>query len=155
MTDEHPSPQLDFVLELKVSIGPSLVLGTGTAGLRRMVSITGGTFSGVFEGRVLPGGADWQFATSDGLTALDAQYILEANDGTRIEVRNRGLRHGSPEIMRRLEAGEPVKPSEYYFRTAPRFYPPDGEYDWLRRSIFVGSAERYEDMVVLRVWKVR
>jgi hypothetical protein len=54
----------------------------------------------------------------------------------------------------RIAAGEPVAPSQYYFRTAPRFYPPDGKYEWLKKSIFLGDAERHPELVILRVWRV-
>jgi hypothetical protein len=58
---ESLSPQLEFVLKLNVSIGPTLDLGPAAGGVRRTVPITGGTFSGpLLCGIVLPGGADWQ-----------------------------------------------------------------------------------------------
>lgn len=155
MVDPIASPELEFTLELRVNIGPTLELGHGTFGTRRNVPIMGGTFHGPqISGRVLPGGADWQFVQRDGLTLVDAQYVIEAEDGIRIELRNQGIRHGSKEVLARIAAGETVPSSEYYFRTNLRFYPPEGHYDWLRRSIFIGDAERYIDLVVVRVWKV-
>ena len=36
-----------------------------------------------------------------------------------IQVRNRGLRHGPEEVLRRIAEGENVDPAEYYFRMAP------------------------------------
>ncbi len=56
--------------------------------------------------------------------------------------------------MERIRAGEAVDPSQYYFRTIPRFCPPDGKYSWLKRSIFIGDAECYAEKVVVRVWEV-
>jgi hypothetical protein len=147
--------RLEFALELRVSVGEPVALGVRAAGLRRTVAITGGRFQGpLLRGRVLPGGADWQWVEDDGLTLVDAHYAIETDDGVRIEVRNAGVRSGPPEVMKRLAASEPVAPAEYYFRTQPRFDPPMGKYDWLRRHVFVGSAERYIDRVVVRVWKV-
>lgn len=138
--------ELEFALELRVTIGATVELGTSDAGTRRMVPILGGIFSGpAISGSVLPGGADWQLCTPAGLTLLDA----------RIEVRNRGMRHGPAEVLARIARGEAVAPNEYYFRTSPCFFPPDGQYEWLRNSIFLGSAERYADLVVVRVWRVR
>jgi hypothetical protein len=149
------APELEFVLEVKVSIGPVVELGAGPSGARRTVAITGGTFSGpAMSGRVLAGGADWQLVESDGLTLVDAHYAIETEDGVRIEVRNCGVRHGAPDLMERIAAGQVVAPDEYYFRTTPRFYPPQGKYDWLRRAVFIGSGERYADLVVVRVWRV-
>jgi len=155
MIDPSPSPHLDFALELRVHIAPTLELGSGPFGIRRTVPITGGTFRGPkISGRVLAGGADWQLVQRDGLTFVDAQYVIETSNGVRIEVRNQGIRHASPEVFDRIEAGEIVPPGQYYFRTTPRFYPPDGQYEWLNRSIFLGIAERYADLVLVRVWMV-
>jgi Protein of unknown function (DUF3237) len=149
-------PQLQFVLELNVAIAAVLELGTGLSGTRRTVPITGGTFTGpLLSGRVLPGGADWQFVEEDGLTFVDARYVIETDDRVRIEVRNQGVRHGPGDLMARINARDAVSFDEYYFRTTPRFYPPAGRYDWLRRAVFVGVGARYADRVVVRVWSVR
>jgi hypothetical protein len=155
MVEARVSPRLEFALELRVSIGPVFQLGWGSFGLRRTVPITGGTFRGPgISGRVLPGGADWQFVDRDGLTLVDAHYVIETADAVRIEVSNPGIRHGAQDVLDRIAAGEPVAPSQYYFRTAPRFYPPDGKYDWLRKSIFLGDAERHAELVLVKVWRV-
>ena len=155
MAEAILSPHLEFALELRVDIGPVLELGSGSCGLRRMVPITGGVFRGPeISGHVLPGGADWQFVEGDGVTFVDAQYVIETEDAIRIEVRNQGIRHGAQEVLARIAAGEAVPANQYYFRTTPRFYPPVGRYNWLKRSIFIGEAERYADLVIVRVWRV-
>jgi hypothetical protein len=149
------APGLEFALELRVTIGATVELGASAAGIRRTVPILGGSFAGPeIAGQVLEGGADWQLCTPSGLTLVDARYALETRDGARIEVRNRGVRHGPTEVMARIARGETVPPNEYYFRTSPCFSPPDGRYEWLRNSIFVASAERHADLVVVRVWRV-
>ena len=154
MQDSTP-PHLEFAFELRVNIAATIELGAGPDGIRRSVPIVGGTFSGPhIAGRVLPGGADWQRVEPDGLTFLDARYAIETGDGVRIEVRNRGMRHGPPAVLARISAGEPVAAGEYYFRTTPCFYPPAGKYEWMGRSVFVGACERSADLVVVRVWKV-
>jgi hypothetical protein len=151
----HVAPQLEFMLELRVEIGATLELGASSRGIRRTVPIFGGSFEGPnISGRVLPGGADWQFVQSDGLTQVDAHYAIETGDGVRIEVHNQGIRHGSLEVLARIAAGQPVDPSEYYFRSSPRFYPPDGKYEWLKHSIFIATCERYAGLVVVRTWKL-
>jgi hypothetical protein len=155
MAEARVSPHLEFALELRVNIGPVLELGWGSSGLRRMVPVTGGSLRGPgISGRVLPGGGDWQLVDRDGLTLVDAHYVVETADAVRIEVSNPGIRHGAQDVLDRIAAGEPVSPSQYYFRTTPRFHPPEGRYDWLKRSIFLGNAERYADLVVVNVWKV-
>jgi hypothetical protein len=155
MVEARVSPHLEFTLELRVNIGPVSELGWGSFGLRRTVPITGGTFRGPgISGRILPGGADWQFVDRDGLTLVDGHYVIETVDGVRIEVSNPGIRHGAQDVLDRIAAGEPVAPSQYYFRTAPRFHPPDGKYDWLKKSVFLGDAERHPGLVIVRVWRV-
>jgi Protein of unknown function (DUF3237) len=155
MVDSTSSPQLEFTLELRVNIGPTLELGQASFGTRRNVPITGGTFSGPHvAGRILPGGADSQLVETDGVTFVDAQYVIETEDGIRIGVRNQGIRHGSKEILARLAAGVAVPSSQYYFRTSPRFYPPVSPYNWLKKSIFLGIAERHAELIIVRVWKV-
>jgi hypothetical protein len=155
IVEARVSPRLEFALELEVSIGPVFQLGWGSFGLRRTVPITGGTFRGPgISGRVLPGGADWQFVDRDGLTLVDSHYVIETVDAVRIEVSNPGIRHGAQDVLDRIAAGEPVSPSQYYFRTAPRFHPPDGKYEWLKKSIFLGDAERHPELVILKVWRV-
>ena len=149
------TPALEFILEAKVAIGDLVDLGSGPTGGRRMVPIIGGEFQGPkFKGTILPGGADWQIVRPDGVLELDAHYILQTTDNTRIAIRNRCLRHGPSEVLAKMMRGETVSPSSYYFRTSPVFSAPTGIYDWLNRFIFVGSGERQKNQVVIRVWRV-
>jgi len=120
-----------------------------------MVPILSGTFEGPkIKGVILPGGIDWQLVRSDGITEIEAHYSLKTDDGVQIRVINKGFRHGPPEVMQRLVAGDAVDPAEYYFRAAPIFEAPSGRYDWLNRSLFVSSGERYPNRVVLRFFQV-
>ena len=102
----------------------------------------------------MPGGADWQMIRPDGVAAIEARYILKTDDDLLIPVVNRGLRHGPEDVMRRLAAGENVDPDTYYFRTAPVFEAPAGRYEWLNRSIFIGSGARYPESVHIRIYRV-
>jgi len=136
-------PQLELVFELDGVLEPTVVVGETPHGTRRMVPIRSGTIEGAtIRGKVLPGGADWQVLRGDGVAELHALYLLETDDGVRIQVENHGLRHGPEAVMRRLAAGEPVDPSEYYFRAAPRFSAPAGKYDWLNRNLFLCTGTR-------------
>lgn len=150
------TPALDFVFELRVAVGAATELGALPAGRRRFIPITGGEILGPrLNGRVLPGGGDWQLIRPDGVAELEARYMLEAADGTSIGVANRGLRHGPEDVMRRLAAGEAVDPVAYYFRSAFRFEPPPGPHEWLGRSVFLGVGERQPALVLLRVYALR
>jgi hypothetical protein len=151
------SAATEFAFEARVAVQPPLVVGPSSHGLRRVVPITGGTFEGPnIRGRVIPGGADWQFVRPDGVLAVEARYTLETADSVLIMVTNRGVRRGPPAVIARLGRGEPVDPSEYYFRTTAEFEAPVGsKYAWLNESVFVGVAERRADAAIIRFYRVR
>ena len=148
--------QLQTLFRAEILLAPPLELGDTPQGRRRIIGITGGRFSGErLSGRVLPGGADWQVIRADGVADLDARYTLETEDGALIYVRNRGLRHGPPEIIRKLAAGEPVDPAMYYMRTTPTFETGDARYAWLNRIVCVASGARRASAVELEIFEVK
>ena len=59
-----------------------------------------------------------------------------------------------PDVTKKLLAGQPVDPSQVYFKTVPTFETSAPELQWLTRSIFIGTGERHPSDVVIRVWKV-
>jgi len=149
------SPALEFAFEVTAEIGAPLDLGLTPHGRRRIIPVNGGAFEGpALRGRVLPGGADWQIVRADGSAELDARYTLETDGGGLIYVSNRGMRRGPPEVLRRINAGESVDPGSYYFRTVASFETGAPELQWLMRSIFLGTAERYAAQVIIRFWRV-
>ena len=152
------APGLRLTLEARAQVGPPIEIGGVDHRRRRIVPIIGGTFEGrgdlAVRGRILPGGSDAQIIHDDGLTEADAQYVLETDRGQLVYVRNRGLRHAPADIMAKLLAGERVDPALVYFRTVPTFETSAPELQFLMRSIFVGSGERYPNEVVLRFWRV-
>jgi hypothetical protein len=158
MSAEPPTTvQTEFVFEARVLVDKPLVIGQSSHGLRRVVPIIGGTFAGPgIKGRVVSGGADWQFVRPDGVLDVQAKYTLETDDGVLIMVDNRGLRHASPAVMERLTKGEMVPGSEYYFRTTAQFEAPIGsKYEWLNRAVFIGVAERHPDAAVIRFYRIK
>ena len=148
-------PGLEFAFQVTADIGVPLDLGMTPHGRRRIIAVNGGRFEGPkLRGRVLPGGADWQILRADGSAELDARYTLETDSGALIYVSNRGLRHGPPEVLQRLNAGENVDPGSYYFRTVASFETGAAELQWLTQSIFLGVAERYREQVIIRFWRL-
>jgi hypothetical protein len=149
------APGLRFAFEIEVEVGDPLDLGRTQAGHRRIIPIAGGVVSGPkLRGRVVPGGADWQILRPDGTADLDARYTIQAEDGALIYVVNRGIRHGPPEVLARLNRGERVDPTSYYFRSAASFETSAPEHAWLTRTVILGSGERYPDKVVIRFWEL-
>jgi len=147
-------PELEFAFITHVDVAPIVDFGETPRGHRRVVPILGGTFEGPrLRGEVLPG-ADWQVVRPDGVLELEARYALKTDDGALISMVNRCLRRASPEVMARLNAGEPVDPSEVYFRTTPTFETSSSRYAWLMDSIFLGSGERQAARVVINFWEV-
>jgi hypothetical protein len=145
-----------FAFEAHVTVDTPLVVGPATLGLRRVVPITGGSVSGPrLNGRVVPGGADWQFVRSDGVLVVEAKYTLESSDGVLIMVTNRGMRHGPAAVIERMARGEAVDPQDYYFRTSAEFEAPVASaYAWLNRAIFIGVAERTAKAAIIRFHEV-
>jgi hypothetical protein len=145
-----------FAFEAQVEVSAPLVIGESARGLRRVVPIEGGRVAGpLLNGRVVPGGADWQYVRPDGVLDVEAKYTIEAADGTLIMVTNKGVRHGPKEIIDKLTSGVDVDPALYYFRTSAQFEAPnDSKYAWLNRSVFIGVAERKARMAIIRFHEV-
>ncbi|MCX7285070.1 MAG: DUF3237 domain-containing protein [Novosphingobium sp.] len=156
MIQPRIQPGLEFVYEATGELEPPVPIGETYDGTRRIIPIVGGgrVEGPLIKGKLIGNAADWQVTRPDGVTFADAIYALETDDGVVIQIRNRGLRHGPPEVMQRLASGQEVDPAEYYFRTVPEFVAPKGKYDWMNRSIFVCSGARYPLGIKLWVWRV-
>jgi len=123
-----------------------LVVGSTPTTMRRIGVVTGGSFEGErLSGRVLDGGSDWQSIRRDRSTLLDVRLNLETLDGSVICMTYHGVRHGAPEIIERLEAGESLDPSSYYFRIAPMFETASEAYSWLNGIVAIGIGSRLAD----------
>jgi hypothetical protein len=151
-----PQLNLEFAFTVRASLEPPIVVGQAPDGLRRFVPITGGSFAGpLLSGKVVPGSGDWQIVRSDGALNAEARYILETEDGVRISVNNRGVRHASPDIMAKLNKGELVPASSYYFRTSATFEAPVGSaHEWVNRTLFVATAEREPSTAIIHFFRV-
>lgn len=123
-------PKVEFIFEERVTLAPAVVQGETALGHRQYIPITGGTIAGPrLNGRVIPGGWDYQLRYAGGCGTLSADYFLEADDGTIIHILNESFSCGAP--------GQGGQRS--FFR--PRFEAPEGPYDWLTRGTFVASLE--------------
>jgi hypothetical protein len=145
-------PELEFALQLKVTLGEAYSVGETQHGRRTVIPITGGTFEGPrLKGTVISGGADYQLANAAGRTQIEAIYSIKTDDGVYIHVRNRGI------ICSGRDAdGKP----NFYFRCAPQFEAPaDSKYAWLNNALFLCSPSFSGgggfNGIVLNVWEVK
>jgi hypothetical protein len=145
------TPQLEFALQLRVTLGETYSVGETQHGRRTVIPITGGTFEGpLLKGTILNGGADYQLAnTALNRTELEAIYSIKTDDGVYIHVRNRGI------IANGKDAdGNPT----FYFKAAPQFEAPaTSRYGWLNNALFVCAPEFTSEFkgIVLNVWKIK
>lgn len=124
------TPQLEFALQLKVTLGQAFSIENTQHGRRTVIPITGGTFEGPgIKGTIINGGADYQLANAQGRTELEAIYCIKTDDDIYIHVRNRGIIAGGQDAD-----GKPT----FYFKAAPQFEAPaDSKYGWLNNALFV------------------
>jgi hypothetical protein len=149
-----PALQTKYVFTITAHIGSVTSVGDIGHGVRRIIPITGGEVHGEINGKVCPFGADFQIIRPNELIELEAKYAFETDDGAVVYVENRGVRFGPVELLQRLKRGEPVDPQLIYFRTVPKFETGAAKYRWLMESLFVGSAARHADRVVIDVHQV-
>ena len=142
------------ILRIHAELADIQQFGKTPVGERRVINILGGTVEGRLTGRILPGGADWQFIRGDGAAHVEARYTIQGDSGAYILVNSEGLRHGPPEVLARLMTGEIVDPSLYYFRTCMRFETGAKEFDWLNRVIAIARGAREKNAVQLDVYEV-
>ena len=151
-----PAPRLSAIYRLEAALGEPLDLGDAAQGRRRVVALTGGTFTGPeLNGRLLPGAsADWQILLPDGTALADLRYTLQTDGGDLLYVQARGVRHGSAEVLARLARGETVDASEYTFRTSTWIETTAPDLDWLSKGVFISVGGRQPAGVIYETYLV-
>lgn len=145
------TPQMEFAMQLKVTIGEAYSCGETQHGQRVVIPITGGTFEGpTIKGTILAGGADYQLVNKAlDRTELEAIYCIKTDDGVCIHVRNRGI----------ISNGKDADGKQtFYFKCAPQFEAPaDSKYAWLNNTLFVCQPDWSQQFkgIVLNVWQVK
>ena len=151
ISEPQNTPQFEFALQLKVTLGEAYTCGETQHGQRTIIPITGGTFEGpAIKGTIINGGADYQIANKAlGRTELEAIYCIKTDDDVIIHVRNRGIIYPGKD-----ENGNP----SFYFKAAPQFEAPaDSKYAWLNNSLFLCAPDFAAGFkgIVLNVWRVK
>jgi hypothetical protein len=142
-----------FVMRLDVR--KLLIVGATPGAYRRIGVVPGGSFEGErLSGDVLDGGSDWQTVRNDGTTTLNVRLVLKTKDDALICMTYQGVRHGPPDVLERIEKGEVVDPTSYYFRINPLFETAAAKYDWLNRVVGVGIGHRSPDGPIYSVFEV-
>jgi hypothetical protein len=150
-------PQLStkYVFTITAHIGGVTSPGEIGYGVRRIIPVIGGEVHGAgINGKVCAFGADYQIIRPSELIELEAKYAFETDDGAVVYVENKGIRFGPIDLLQKLKRGEPVDPKLIYFRTVPKFETGSEKYRWLMENLFIGSAARHPDRVVLDVHQV-
>jgi len=144
-----------FLFTVTITVAPAQIVGATPIGERRNVPVTGGTFEGKrLRGIVMPGGSDWIVVRGDGVWQLDVRLPLQTDDGALINMSYKGFRHGPAAVLDRLNRGETVDPSEYYFRTAPFFETASAKYAWLNGIVAVATGHRTASGPTYQVYEV-
>jgi len=144
-----------YVFTITARIGGVTTVGDTGHGVRRIIPILGGEVRGEnVNGKVCAFGADFQIIRPNELIELEAKYAFETDDGAPVYVENKGIRFGPAELLQKLKRNEPVDPKLIYFRTVPRFETGHAKYRWLMESLFVASAARHADRVIIDVHQV-
>lgn len=150
-----PEIETRYVFTITARIAEVTSAGDIGSGVRRIIPIIGGEVRGEkVNGKVLPFGADFQIIRPNELIDLEARYAFETDDGAVVYVENRGIRFGPVDLLQKLKRGEPVDPKLIYFRTAPKFETGAENYRWLMHHLFIASAARHADRVVIDVHQV-
>ncbi|MVT65000.1 DUF3237 family protein [Bradyrhizobium pachyrhizi] len=151
----NPELETRYVFTITARIAEVTSAGDIGTGIRRIIPIIGGEVRGEkVNGKVLTFGADFQIIRPNELIELEAKYAFETDDGAVVYVANKGIRFGPVELLQKLKRGEAVDPKLIYFRTVPKFETGAENYRWLMQHIFVGSAARHADRVVIDVHQV-
>ena len=156
MSDQLPDPRLTRIYRLEATLGEPLDLGHIARGRRRIVPLTGGTFTGPdIKGKLIPGAsADWQIILPDGTALGDIRYTLQTDGGDLLYVTSRGVRHGTADVLARLGRGENVDASEYTFRTSTQIETAAPDLDWLNKGVFISVGGRQAAGVIYETYLV-
>lgn len=131
-------------------------LGATPLGARKIAAVAGGSFKGDrLQGTVVaPPGGDWLLLRNDGVLCLDVRLTLKTDDGALIFMAYKGMRHGPKDVIDRVNKGEAVDPSSYYFRAAPVFETSSEKYGWLNRALFIATGRREATGPIYEVFEV-
>jgi len=150
-----PSLNSQYLFTMTCTVTQLHDVGATPFGTRHIDLLGEGTFEGPrLRGIVLPGGIDQKLIRADGAMTPNVRLVLQTHDGALVYMSYTGVRHGSPDVMRRIAEGKVVDPSEYYLRNTPYFETAVPKYDWLNRIVAVGIGRRMPDHAAYDVFEI-
>lgn len=127
----------EFLYSVSIDFGGMQDIGDTPHGHRLIVKAQKGTFEGPkLKGEILPGGGDWFLVRPDGVGEIDVRDTYRTHDGELIYIYYRGIL-SNPTVIERINQGEKIDSSEYYFRTTPYFETGSKKYGWLNQTVAV------------------
>ena len=156
MSSHLPGPRLTQVYRLEATLAPPLELGDTAQGHRRIVPLTGGTFSGPeLNGKLLPGAsADWQIILPDGTALGDIRYTLQTDGGDLLYVQSHSVRHGSAEVLARLGARRGRRCQRVHLPHLDPDRDRGPDLDWLNKGVFISVGGRQAAGVIYETYLV-
>jgi hypothetical protein len=102
MGDGIPPPtQGTLVLTATLQLGDTQDVGVTQYGHRRVLDVTGGTFTGsAVHGTVVTGGFDFELTLSNGVVEQEQVGVLRASDNTNIYLRTCGVAPAGASVVR-------------------------------------------------------
>lgn len=135
--DAVPGIELEYAFSITMNFEERIDF-QGPRGGKGYVPPSKGVISGpMLNGIVVPySGADYAIFKdlSEGIK-VNTHYMLKTDDDVWIYINNRGYLHRDP---------DPENPGQnkLYFRFTPFFEAPFGKYEWMTRTMIVGTGER-------------
>ena len=156
VSNRLPNPRLTKVYRLEATLAQPFDLGDIVPGHRRIVPLTGGTFTGP----ELTGSSSQapapigrsscltapRWATSATRFRRTAALCSTCNGGAFVS--------GSPEVLARLARGEDVDAREYTFRASTQIETAVVELDWLNKGVFISVGGRQPGGVIYETYLV-
>ena len=139
---------------IREQIPPLIVVGETPDAFRRIGIVQGGSFEGHrLSGDVVTGN-DWQVVRKDNCLRLDVRLVLKTTDAALIVMSYQAFRTGPADVLEKLDRGEAIDPTNYYFRMFPVFETAAPRYDWMNRIIAVGIGHRRADGPIYSIFEV-
>jgi hypothetical protein len=136
VAENIPKIELEYVFSVRIYFKERIDFVGPRGGRGYVPPASGEVWGPRLNGRVVPySGADYAiFQDLRSGIKINTHYMLQADDGTWIYIRNLGYLHRQPAVN-----GVEQKP---YFRMTPYFDAPAGPHEWLTRTVILGTGER-------------